>query len=345
MKRRIAMITGGVIALGLWLAWRGLPIFEVFGVLSWGWLTYSRRVLPQVTPAWDGIVTGLLCMVLFTVGLHRTLRWLAREVQNARGTAVPGGRLWSFRWTASLVTLIVLMFMVGLAATGIVHQAGWLIASRRSVLEPKPLFRGVWGTSADHLRDLALGSGILTWDRNPQKTGGSHPKAGPVQSWMTDLLPGIMFGIDGTLHNELSWNDPRNSAYFKGVVPVYLNPEIEVFRNNDGYALSHYAGNMHVLSGDRAWLRDTQGGISHTILAGEVADQFKAWGDPTNLRDPGLGINQSPDGFGGPSGSGGNLVFLDGSVRFFRNSTPRSILKRWSMPTEASRVEPQSNRE
>ena len=40
-------------------------------------------------------------------------------------------------------------------------------------------------------------------------------------------------------------------------------------------------------------------------MAGEVAGDFKPWGDPTNWRDPALGINRSPEGFGGPlSGRG-----------------------------------------
>ncbi len=146
-----------MIALGLWLVWRGLPIFRGVGSALLGMddlfeaclaTGHARLGRDCDGPRVHGLVHGRAA--------SNPAAWLAREVQNARGTAVLGGRLWSIRWTASLVTLIVLMFMVGLAATGIVHQVGWLIASRRSVLEPKPLFRGVWGTSADHLRDLAL---------------------------------------------------------------------------------------------------------------------------------------------------------------------------------------------
>ncbi|WP_406697272.1 H-X9-DG-CTERM domain-containing protein [Singulisphaera sp. Ch08] len=69
---------------------------------------------------------------------------------------------------------------------------------------------------------------------------------------------------------------------------------------------------------------------AHTILAGEVAEGFKPWGDPTNLRDAGLGVNQAPGGFGGPSGAGANLLFMDGSVQFFSNTTSPLVFRRLS---------------
>jgi prepilin-type processing-associated H-X9-DG protein len=71
---------------------------------------------------------------------------------------------------------------------------------------------------------------------------------------------------------------------------------------------------------------------ANTILAGEVADGFKPWGDPTNLRDPGLGVNKVSGGFGGLSGSGANFLFVDGSVRFLRDTTSRAVLRRLSGP-------------
>ena len=143
--------------------------------------------------------------------------------------------------------------------------------------------------------------------------------------------------LGGQLHENLPWNDPRNSAYFKAVIPTYLNPEIGVIRNAEGYGLSHYAGNIHVLKRDRAsrWVGPED--VSSTILMGEVAEGFKPWGDPTNLRDPGLGVNKVPGGFGGASGSGANFVFMDGSVRFLRNTTSPSVLRRLSLPGSTGR--------
>lgn len=67
-------------------------------------------------------------------------------------------------------------------------------------------------------------------------------------------------------------------------------------------------------------------------MAGEVAEGFKPWGDPTNLRDPGLGVHTMPGGFGNPTESGANFLFMDGSVRFFRDTTSREVLRRLSKP-------------
>ncbi len=61
--------------------------------------------------------------------------------------------------------------------------------------------------------------------------------------------------------------------------------------------------------------------------------RFKPWGDPSNLVDPGLGINQSPAGFGGPSGQRAFLAFADGSVRSFSPTTDPEILRRLSGPS------------
>lgn len=139
------------------------------------------------------------------------------------------------------------------------------------------------------------------------------------------------------MRQDLPWNAPENSAYFRGVVPDYLNPEVGVIRSPEGYALAHYAGNVRVLGPDRAFLRVEAGEASQTILAGEVAEGFLPWGDPANLRDPGLGVNTTAAGFGGPSGSGANLLFVDGSVRFFRGTTSRDVLRRLSGPEPPGR--------
>ncbi|WP_406697276.1 hypothetical protein V5E97_00410 [Singulisphaera sp. Ch08] len=330
MKRRVIIITGVVLLFGLLFVWYGRPTLEVLGVLAFGWLTYPARGLPRVTIAWDGVATGSVCLFLFIIGLHRTLRWFAGEVQKARGAGVEAPRLWSIRWTAALVTLIVTMFVAGLSATGVVHQVGWLIASRNSFVEQKTRLWDIWGTSVDHLRFIGMASEVLVMDREQASSGESRPKREVRQSWMTELLPGTNFVLSGRLDVEHPWNAPQNSALFKGVVPLFLNPDIRVHRSPEGYALSHYAGNVHVLDRDRVSQGAMRQDAAHTILAGEVAEGFKPWGDPTNLRDPGLGVNQAPGGFGGPSGSGANLLFMDGSVQFFSNTTSPLVLRRLS---------------
>jgi prepilin-type processing-associated H-X9-DG protein len=330
--RRVALIAGVALVLGVALAVYGGPAWDVIVGLGLGWVAYLVRVVPQVKIAWDGVATAGFCLTLFTVGLHRTLKWLHGEVQKAGCAGAEGRRAWSFRWTAALVALTVMMFIVGIAAAGVVHQVGWLIAARRSLVEEKTRSRSAWDSSVNHLKQIGEASSILVMNAEPPPPGMPRPDREVPESWMTEILPGTFYVLGGPLRRDLPWDDPENSAYFKGVVPIYLNPEVRVLRSPRGYALSHYAGNVHVLGRDRASRRIGPGYSANTILAGEVAEGFKPWGDPTNLRDPGLGVNKVSGGFGGPSGSGANFLFVDGSVRFLRDTTSREVLRRLSLP-------------
>jgi prepilin-type processing-associated H-X9-DG protein len=120
---------------------------------------------------------------------------------------------------------------------------------------------------------------------------------------------------------------------------MYLNPEIAVVRSPEGYALSHYAGNVNVLGRVKPLaLKEIEGSLAQTVLAGEVEAKFRPWGDPTNLRDPILGINTMPEAFGSTSPGGAYFLFLDGSVRFVRKTVALDVLRAMSSPgTRAGR--------
>jgi hypothetical protein len=51
-----------------------------------------------------------------------------------------------------------------------------------------------------------------------------------------------------------------------------------------------------------------------------------------NWRDPMKGINQSPDGFGGPWEHGTAIVLADGSVRTISKNISPAVLKALSTP-------------
>ena len=100
---------------------------------------------------------------------------------------------------------------------------------------------------------------------------------------------------------------------------------------------------MRLLGSDVGWKKnDITDGLSNTLLAGEAAGNFKPWGYPANARDPALGINKTPDGFGGPwiSKKGANFMFADASIRFFTDDIDPAVLKALSTPNGGESVKP-----
>jgi prepilin-type processing-associated H-X9-DG protein len=334
MKPRQRLAVGALIALFVAPAFMGPPGYEVLGRLLFGWWSYLARVVPRATISRDGVGTGLVCLILFTAGLHRFLRWIQGEVRRAADPAGRAARRWPFRRTASIVAVVVLMFVAGISAAGVVHQAGWLLSSRRPLAVLRPVAGGgAYRSSTVRLKQISLAMhDYLSANDDSLPPAMSDARGRPLHSWQTALLH-YLPAMAGEIRMDLPWDDPRNSAHFRGIVPDYLHPEIGVVRDDRGYALSHYAGNVRLLGVARPpRLEDLPGGTSGTILAGEVSAGFKPWGDPSNLRDPARGIRHAADAFCGPSGGGANILFLDGSVRFLRGTTPSDIRRASGVP-------------
>jgi hypothetical protein len=247
-------------------------------------------------------------------GGHAFLRWL----YAATGQETEPRR-WPWKWTIKLVGLVVLLFVAGVAVTGVAHQTGWLIRS------PEPLTQGNRDAhprtiSASNLKQMTLAAHTIhdepAVNRLPRSTFDATGR--PFHSWQTDLLPYIE---QGSLHNRIDhtkpWTHANNSGPMTTQVGTFLHPN-QSERDVNGFAVSHYAGNVHVVLTDTPKkLSDFPTGTSNTIFAGEVDSGFRAWGDPMNVRDPRSGAEGLPDGFGGPRGKPAQFAMLDGSVRTF----------------------------
>jgi hypothetical protein len=141
---------------------------------------------------------------------------------------------------------------------------------------------------------------------------------------------------------------------------MFVNPSIRgPYFDKDGFGLSHIAGNVHVLpirtvkpskfdSSDRAGgpmhhlsksnqvmtMSQITDGTSNTLLIGTVSERFKPWGHPANIRDPSLGIDRSPDGFGAPpSWNGAIFSFCDGHTALINRKTDPRVLRQLATPS------------
>jgi prepilin-type processing-associated H-X9-DG protein len=322
-----------------------VPPIELVTNLAVGWFIFMNSVAPKVTVNWGGVALGTIALALFSGGLHAFLFWLydrVRQTANDGVFRIDTG--WKPRWTAAVVEIVLLIFVAGIAATGMTHQLGWLLASEDPWLSQGGARRAARrAQSVNNLKQIGLGleiyhSGFGSFP--PGATAGEYGQL--LQSWQTALLPYLEHGpLYAEIDQRLPWDDPRNASVFRNKVWTFLNPAVELQQDANGYALSHYAANAHVLGGLGHIRQDAiTDGISTTILAGEAAGDYSPWGRPGNWRDPARGINQSPDGFGSPFRGGANILFADGSVRFIKDSVNPKILAALGTPDGGEDVSP-----
>jgi prepilin-type processing-associated H-X9-DG protein len=158
---------------------------------------------------------------------------------------------------------------------------------------------------------------------------------------------------------------PPNDRIYRCQIQEFLNPSQPgaVF-DAEGFGLSYWAGNVHVLpiksvhaaastslngqqsdTNQLSWqergisMNQITDGTSTTILLGSAGANFRPWGHPANVRDPAIGINRSPEGFGGPPGwNGAMFLMCDGSVGFLSDATDLSVMEALATPAGGETV-------
>lgn len=178
---------------------------------------------------------------------------------------------------------------------------------------------------SDVLKHLPAGA---TYDANGRSLHG----------WQTALLPFIEHAaIHQQIDHTAPWNAPANAHAFSQEMPLFLQPSVGPTQQ-DGYALSHYVGNIHVLGDKPMKLTEIKDGTSYTILAGEIGGDFRPWGEPMNCRDPAIGLNK-PGSLGNPRGQFILILFADGTVRRIRPNIAPDLLKALSTPNGGENID------
>jgi hypothetical protein len=316
--------------------------FEFAFFLVLGWVPYLYRVLPEVRVNGSAAATALVCLLLLTAGSHRFATWLYRQLWGSIETDGSGVRDWHWRWTVWLIGGILLMFVAGLATTGLTHQVAWLLLTPEKLIVSGGARGAAWrAQSLNNLKQMGMAlQGYHQEHKSFPPAVTTDLLGRPLYGWQAMILPYIEHQeLHDRIDFRVPWDDPRNAGPYQTPVTAYLRPPSDRERDAGGYALSHYAANALMLGGNvPRTLQSVSDGASNTITAGEVVSDFKPWGDPTNWRDITLGINRSAHGFGSVSPGGAGFLFVDGSIRFLKNTIDPHVLKALGTPAGGEKV-------
>ena len=288
-----------------------------------GWAFFLYRIAPEMGLSYHWLMISLFGLTLFTVGLQA---FFAKAYGTDR---------WRWRWTFAIVAGAMLVFMAGIGTSGAVYHVARLFSSPevwvyRGGMEPARRAQSV-----NNMKQIGLATANYESANSTLPPGVTMAEYGVLlHGWQTMILPYMeLYTLFDRIDLQKPWDDPVNLPVFREPVYAYLSPAI---RENGfpGPYFSHYEGNVRVVGGTRgSRLAEITDGFNNTILAGEVAGDFQPWGKPGQWRDTADGINRDhARGFGSRFPGGATFVFLDGSVKFLKNTIDLKVLKALGTP-------------
>jgi prepilin-type processing-associated H-X9-DG protein len=205
-------------------------------------------------------------------------------------------------------------------------------------------------TSKNNLKQigLALHNYHDVYSSFPQGTQPNEDlKTEKRLSWQANILP---FLDQAPLYNQIdfdeAWDGDANKELMKTRLQVLQNPGTEL-EKEPKHGTTHYVGiagigknaatlpitdkNAGVFGYNRKTrIADITDGTSNTLMVSEASKSFGAWGAG------GVGTIRGfvkkpyingPDGIGGPSKGGCNILFCDGAVRFISEKIDATVLE------------------
>ncbi|MAT15474.1 MAG: hypothetical protein CMJ46_09420 [Planctomyces sp.] len=321
ISRRAKLIIGILIFFGVLYFFRivMLPAELIFYALT-GWIHFLIRNLSEIRADKESILVGSMSLVLL-FGLIYLFgrRWISTT--------------WSIGRSIAIVGLTIALFVSGFAVVGATtfclsypNDDAWTENGFNRFVQRRRV-----------LRDLAVATqNYAAIQKAFPVYADTGSRAKTDHNWQTHLLPHMN---QSTLYEKidlgLPWNHPDNRVAFSTPIPQYSMD----YRNDpyidpkSGYALSRYSANAGLFATSKRLTPDEiTDGLSNTLLIGEINQNLPPWGKPGGWRDPGLGINKSPHGFGGHVAGGAFFVLADGSVQYFNEDTDPALLQKLSTP-------------
>ena len=175
-----------------------LAPFEMVFFLAAGWLTYPLRVWPEATINWEGVLTGVVMVVMAGAGLHLILsKWRRlRPATGAQGidagdrtSPVSSRTSWRLSATMALVALVVMGFAFTLAATGMLRHGHGLLQQDQWI---KSSWNWDWKDSQVRALDRFMQLLIRWQDEEPEQAGAVYRP--------TDILATIRSGNQPDFH-------------------------------------------------------------------------------------------------------------------------------------------------
>lgn len=210
---------------------------------------------------------------------------------------------------------------------------------------------GQWSNSytGAHLQQIAMATEAYAHLNHSYPAGGLFKEVPggrdlePLHGWMTLLLPHLSDGAAIAKQVDLNkpYFDPANLPAMSQSVPVYMAAGGPTSLIQGKYGPAHFAGVGGLISlpdgsvahagvfdvNSETNRDDVTDGLSNTMIAGEVSNNYPAWGEPHNWRQIGKGLNRDPEGFGNSRHTGAMFLMADGSVRFLPNNTDPRVLE------------------
>jgi hypothetical protein len=298
---------------------------------------YLVERTPRIVWSREGWALAVISLAGATAGVHLLGRWWSRVPESTV-------REWPFRWSATIVGGMVIVFVAAICLIGITHQIGWIAAARPADVMNYRSEAARRAQSRNQLKQFGLAVHNFADGRGGLPPGWTEDPAGrALHGWPAHLLAYLdRNDLHGKLRWDLPWMDASNAVVYRERLSIFQNPGVDDDSRRTGgdyYPRMHYAGNMYLWGSTRRWrLGEITDGTAMTLLFGEAAGAFNPWGATAHWRDADLGINRSPSGFGSPYLGGASFCLADGSVRFISDKIDQSVLRTLATPDGGDRL-------